>query len=156
MFDNPGTKIKKVSIILFLITSIVCIILAFVLGIEIKYHYSHFNAGIFFGFILGGPLISYVCTLLLVGFGELVENSKNSSVHSVATEVSQTPFCVKNVSACADKTESTENSTFPVVNEWGTGDEDNNYTQCPRCMTWQPKSRRNCIKCGAPVTLKDN
>lgn len=134
MFDNPGTKIKNVSIFLFWIASIACVILAFVLGFERLYHsYSfisggyyktHFNAGIFFGFILGGPLILYVSTLFLVGFGELVENSKNSPNSPTATKILEPSSCTEDVSSPTDKTDGTENNAPPVVNKWGTDDKD--------------------------------
>lgn len=90
MFDNVGTKIKKVSIVLFYIVSLACLVLAFVLGFDSYYLFGHhgvdFNAGIFFGFLVGGPVISYVSTLFLVGFGELVENSTRISTSPTSSE----------------------------------------------------------------------
>jgi len=80
MFENPGGKIKAASILMFWLVAITSVILAFVLGIEKSgygyYARTEFNAAIFFGFLIGGPLVAYISTLFLVGFGELVENSE--------------------------------------------------------------------------------
>ncbi|MBR4780936.1 MAG: hypothetical protein IK014_06220 [Lachnospiraceae bacterium] len=76
MFDYPGEKIKTVSKVMFWLETITCVVLAFVLGIkEGRYGDTDFNAAIFFSFLIGGPLVAYISTLFLVGFGELVENS---------------------------------------------------------------------------------
>ena len=84
MFENPGVKIKAVSQIMFWLVTITSVILAFVLGIEKSgygyYERTEFNAAIFFSFFIGGPLVAYISTLFLVGFGELVENSSEALV----------------------------------------------------------------------------
>lgn len=69
MFTNPGAKIKLFSMVGFWVTSIACIISAAVYASE-----NDANL-IFWLLLLIGPLASYISTLFLVGFGELVENS---------------------------------------------------------------------------------
>lgn len=86
MFENSGEKIKKISIVVFWITTIVSVVLAFVLGWERNYHsYYSFSGGYytndfrplyFFAFLIGVPLTSYISTLFLVAFGDLVRNSQ--------------------------------------------------------------------------------
>lgn len=85
MFENCGEKIKKISIVLFWITLVASIILAFVLGWDEVYHSYHYSYGgytekvfrplYFFTFFIGVPVSSYISTLFLVAFGDLVENS---------------------------------------------------------------------------------
>ena len=72
MFNDPGDKIKKISIAWFIILTIASVILAFALGID---SYRGFCAEYFFPLLIGGPLFAYVSGLLLYGFGELVEGS---------------------------------------------------------------------------------
>jgi hypothetical protein len=67
MFDYPGEKIKTIAVILFWINVIISIFLALKAIFEAEFLY-------FFVFLIGDPLASYISTLFLVAFGELVEN----------------------------------------------------------------------------------
>ena len=68
MFENPGTKIKKISIVLFWISIIFVFLLAMVsMSADDMLH--------FFAILIFGPIICYISTLYLVAFGELVENT---------------------------------------------------------------------------------
>lgn len=89
MFDNPGKKIMQISKIVFWIDTIVSVILAFVLGFEKYYYRTEFYAGIFFSLFFGVPIMAYVSTLFLVGFGELVENSKKTEAAKVLEEAEE-------------------------------------------------------------------
>lgn len=86
MFENVGDKIKKVAIISFWIVTITSFILAFVFGIE-EYYTGwggcdyEFRAGYFFGFLLGVPLVEYISTLFLIGFGDLIETNREMLKH---------------------------------------------------------------------------
>lgn len=68
MFENPGTKIKKISVVLFWLSIIAIVILA--LG-------SMSSDNVLGGLILliFGPIVCYISTLYIVAFGELVENT---------------------------------------------------------------------------------
>ena len=81
MFENSGEKLKKVVIVLFWLSIIGYVLLAFAFGWEEYYssargRYSVFNAVYFFTFLIGGPLVSYISTLVLVAFADLVENTQ--------------------------------------------------------------------------------
>ena len=82
MFENSGEKIKKIAIVLFWITVVASVILAFVFGWSEKYSYISYKTYLtfepfyFFAFLIGGPLCSYISTLLLVAFSDLVQNSQ--------------------------------------------------------------------------------
>lgn len=68
MFENPGTKIKKISIVLFWLSVIVTVILAFV-------NMSSYDMLGALALLIFGPIVCYISTLYLVAFGELVENT---------------------------------------------------------------------------------
>ena len=86
MFENSGEKIVKVAKVLFWITVIASVILAFVLGWSKEYHSYHYSSGgyysnefhpvYFFSLLIGYPLVSYISTLFIIAFGELVQNSQ--------------------------------------------------------------------------------
>ncbi len=82
LYENPGQKIKTVAKILFWVLVAASIFLAYQLGCAHQYryilgYYRKFRAALFFPILIGGPLVSYAVSLLLYGYGELVENSKN-------------------------------------------------------------------------------
>lgn len=68
MFENPGTKIKKISIVLFWLSVIVIVILAFA-------NMSSYDMLGALALLIFGPIVCYISTLYLVAFGELVENT---------------------------------------------------------------------------------
>ena len=82
MFENAGAKIKKIAIVLFWIAVVASVIFAFVFGWSEYYsHYDYkwhkeFEPALFFPILIGGPLCSYISTLFLVAFGDLVENTQ--------------------------------------------------------------------------------
>ena len=71
MFKEAGKKIKVIAIILFVLIVITSIILAFVFG-DLGDFDS--DAAVFFAFLIGGPVAGYIVTLILYGFGCIVEN----------------------------------------------------------------------------------
>lgn len=78
LFGNSGEKLKKLANITFWLEIISSVILAFCFGLQkewgrYSYHYE-FNAVYFFGFLLGMPLASYLSSLGMYAFGELVED----------------------------------------------------------------------------------
>lgn len=113
MFENSGEKIKKISVIVFWITVIVSVILAFVLGWQEEYQsFSYFSGGhtekvfkplYFFTFLIGVPVASYVSTLFLVAFGELVQNTQR--INEAAEEIKNNNAVAKEAEATEDKAE---------------------------------------------------
>lgn len=82
MFTNPGHKLKIAAHVLFWIGIVGSIVLAVMFGIveeQISVYLSYtetvFRAGYFFGFLIGGILLTYLESLCLYGFGELIENT---------------------------------------------------------------------------------
>ena len=86
MFEDPGRIIQTLAKVFFWLAAITSVILAFVLGFEKEYYgwgnnYEiRFKAVAFFSWLIGGPLGAYISALLLVGFGELVENSGSQNI----------------------------------------------------------------------------
>jgi len=83
MFKNVGKTLQITAIVLFCLMTIASVILAFVFGFQTRkysdgyysyYSYSktEFQALPFFGFLIGGPIASYIGSLLLYGFGCIV------------------------------------------------------------------------------------
>lgn len=99
MFSNPGEKLKNIARVLFVLSVVGAIILAFAVGIveeEMGYYYTYtetvFYAGRFFGIMIGVPLVSYVQCLCLYGFGELIENTtpkQNNDKNEINSDISQ-------------------------------------------------------------------
>lgn len=78
LFGSAGRKIQIISGILFVLNVIAFVILAFTLGIEevgIYYSTRKVVTPLFWVYLFGGPLVSYVECLLFYGLGELVQNS---------------------------------------------------------------------------------
>lgn len=88
MFENVGEKIQFIAKLLFWLGSLTSIILAFVFGFENQfvqyysigggYNKTEFFAGPFFAFLIGGPVALYLSSIVLSGFGKLVENAEYS------------------------------------------------------------------------------
>ena len=80
MFGNPGSKLKKWAIFLYIVIIIASLILAIVFrnGVNAS-PYADFDPLTFFGFFLLGPILGYLACLILYGFGEIVENSGKSN-----------------------------------------------------------------------------
>lgn len=66
MYDNIGSKIKKLATVIFVIIAIATFIVGFVIGSN--------NAPII-GFIvmIAGPVLAWVSSFVLYGFGELID-----------------------------------------------------------------------------------
>lgn len=86
LFENPGKKLQKLATVLFWVEVACSVILAFALGLKKDYRSDYsFYAGIFFSFLIGGPIVSYCSSLFLYGFGELIE--KVGEMHKVNSYV---------------------------------------------------------------------
>ncbi len=79
MFKNVGKQLQVVSIILFWIFTAASVVFAFVFLYDSGYYFwrafrADYNAGWFFAFFLGGPIVSYFVSLILHGFGSIVSD----------------------------------------------------------------------------------
>lgn len=75
MFEDPGEKLKKVAVFNFILSTAAFLILACVFGWDRSHYYSEFQPIPFFSLLIGGPLGSYVASLSLYAFGELVDKT---------------------------------------------------------------------------------
>lgn len=78
MFENIGGKLKKFAKILFVTALIGNIICAFTFGVETSYYHGNKLNSMFLIFLLIGPIVSYLQTMILYGFGELIEKATES------------------------------------------------------------------------------
>lgn len=134
LFEEPGTKIKKMATFIFWLELIACVILAFVLGWDRSYRHDKFLPGVFFGFLIGGPLAAYCSALMLHGFGELVEK-----VGEIGRS-NKTPITVPT------KFESTAPKK-PSTTALGKTTPDGKV-KCWACGHEQPRSNVTCKMCG--------
>ena len=69
MFKSTGKQLKIVAVILFWLNTIASVICAFVFG-DLGDFDS--DAAVFFAFLIGGPVVAYIWSLILYGFGYIV------------------------------------------------------------------------------------
>ena len=79
MFENPGKKLKSFASILFCISAIGCVIGGISVINSGSTRYGNPLVGIGLVLIVGGVIVSYVMSLFIYGFGELIENSKGKN-----------------------------------------------------------------------------
>ena len=72
MFKNIGGKIKWLAELLFEIGAVWCIIA----GIVLKF-YLEFNTAVCLLIAVLGPVVAWISSWCLYGFGQLIENSDN-------------------------------------------------------------------------------
>ena len=77
-FSNVGDKLKLIAMILFVVEVILSVILAFAFGIRTDEYYSEieyeFYPIVFFSILIGGPLAAYLSSLIMYGFGQLLND----------------------------------------------------------------------------------
>ena len=78
MFENPGKKLKSFASILFCISAIGCVIGGVSVINSGSTRYGNPLVGIGLVLIVGGVIVSYVMSLFIYGFGELISNSAKS------------------------------------------------------------------------------
>ena len=125
MFKNPGKKIRRIAIILFVLFSVACI----VVGIwSIPADFAIIGIPI----MIAGPILAYIFALFLVGYGDLVENSAKQAANEEDKEIKTIPN-YKSIKIVSDKTQhSTEIS-------------------CPQCGASQFNDRNTCFSCGTKL-----
>ena len=75
LFDNPGTKIKIVAIILFFVNTLSCIFIAAYLLSK-----TSDNFPLFISIIILGPVVFWLFSLILYGFGHLIESAQITEI----------------------------------------------------------------------------
>ena len=78
MYRNIGAKIKTLAAVLAWVGIIVSVIAGIVMiGIGVDSRDGEAMMALGLGYIVLGPLLSWISSLVLYGFGELVDRSKN-------------------------------------------------------------------------------
>lgn len=72
LYSNPGATLKGLATLIFILGMVASVILAFTFGYPSFLGYREFNAGLFFGILIGGVILSYLSGLGLAAFGDLV------------------------------------------------------------------------------------
>ncbi len=79
MFKNISGKIKAFAAVFFWLVTIVGVILAFVFGWTEEFssygRYCQFHADRFFPLFIGSPIFAWISSLLLYGFGEIIDHT---------------------------------------------------------------------------------
>ncbi len=79
MYKNIGKKIKGLAKATFIVEAISAVITGMILGI-VWYSWGEYEgAFVALGIMVGGPIIAWVSTWLLYGFGELVDKTSKIS-----------------------------------------------------------------------------
>lgn len=146
MFDHPGSKLKTVAKILFWFNLVLCVFLAFILGIE-KTSYGtyvekevHFE--VFFYLLVLGPISAYLTSLILCGFGELIENSRMTGLLNTVKSINESQ---------KQKLVDPNGQYFDSAPEKMTTEAEpvpEGQVRCPRCNRVQNADRSFCFECG--------
>lgn len=127
MFKNSGGKVKGVTIIWFILQLVLTVALAIVFGFDRFDGESDFLPLQFFGIIIGGILYSYLSTIFLYAFGQLVESTE--SIEYLTQEMLEK----MDISTTRNNLNTGRNSNIP---------QNLNILQNPGNSQWQ------CSKCG--------
>lgn len=76
MFKEPGTKLKNLSFLLFILTTVSSIVLASVLALDEKVGGTTLRIILFVSILIGGTFGGYLNSLFVYGFGELIERAE--------------------------------------------------------------------------------
>ena len=152
MFDRPGNTIKRLATIFFVICVIVSVYFAFRFGVTEqiiarngRYEtVKRFQALPFFGIIIGGIVGSYITSLFIAAFGELVDSSEQNQRNTLRIlqklESKDSPSAKPSTDRLPPLSSFTSESTG-----------NNNYIACPWCGEYQERSRTTCKVCGKPL-----
>jgi len=150
MYENIGGKIKGLAKVLFILEAIV----AFITGIYLIAEANN-DSDTFFCVLLmfGGPIMAWISSWCLYGFGELVD--KACSIESklcpeetkpqnptLYQEYNSTPFQAPAPVQTSNNSD-VNKSNAPVSAEMRNGEK-----VCPKCGTAQRADRTVCWSCG--------
>ena len=139
MFDNIGNKAKNCAYILCVLGIVGSFILAFVYrndtAIIAGNYYNHaetnFNAVRFFFILIGGSLGSYISSMVLYGYGEIVDNSNLILYHIQNNKTKEKEF-------------SSNVPTHSAFQESATI----KHKTCPKCGSEISANSKTCSYCG--------
>lgn len=149
MFDNVGEKLKNFSVVWFVISAIS----AFITGLFLWVEWGDTEGFLMFlAIAVGGNLVTYIISLFMYAFGELVDNS--SYIRDDLTFMRMRKDSKK--SAQEEMPNGSVGNSGTVKKEAR-----ENEVICPKCGERQPKDRSVCLWCGEslakePTTVKEN
>ena len=132
MFENIGSKIKTVAIAAFVLGAVASVVLGAMLS-------QQGIIGLFVAAI--GVLTSWISSLALYGFGQLIENTDTIAAHirKIQMKEEREAF-IKSAPKTPIPTSSTSSAsrTFNESGMW----------TCPHCGSLNDRSRDKCKECG--------
>ena len=141
MYDNISGKIKGLAKFVCWAGIILCVIAGIIMivsGIQMKNNYrrSYDDQGttmIIYGFsvLIGGSIGSWLSSLLVYGFGELIE--KSVSIDGKLTGMGSKTMVLEKDDAGRDVARS-----YSSADSWS----------CPKCKALNPNSKIECRECG--------
>ena len=137
LFDNIARKIKSVAVI----DCILGTILSVIAGLVLIFQSDRYNPTATTGFIIlvAGPLLFWISSFTLYGFGELIEKTCENNALLLRIEKSQIKES-DDPKTTSDKNETPANDSFSIKG-----------IVCPACNTTQPSFRTTCWTCGTPL-----
>lgn len=148
MFEEPGHKLKTVAKILCWLGIIGSVIAAVTLG---KDRYG-FNLLSFAMILVIGCVTSYISSLVLYGFGEMIESTSNIFGHTsrILTKLDRieqgaTQHTMDNSSA---ESSHPNNSSLRTQTSAEQDLKTKGLVRCPECGTIQSIDRESCYRCG--------
>ena len=150
MFNNSGQKIKSLAEILFF----VCIIATLVLAMATSNVGDDFRFWQFLGILFGGGLISFISSLFLYAFGDLVGDI--SILKSYVSDINKKLIQNDTASPTTHPTDGyfqeiqKENKSSDIFNETQRA---NNDRRCPNCglTIHSPHQIHTCPGCGTHI-----
>ena len=150
MYENIGKKIKGLAVWMFIVDAIGGIITGIVLAAE---------EGIFILISIGAPIVAWISSWLLYGFGELIDACYDNKINtSKILDIISQPIKIANSQQAQNevtthqKTNSVKKEetssydikvdTYEIVND--------STIKCANCGTEQNKNRVVCWNCGKP------
>ncbi len=148
MYDNIGGKIKILAKCIFVIDAIAMFVVGIVLLSE-----ELIGAGLLTMFL--GPVLAWVSSWLLYGFGELIDKASEIAYNAKSNE-KNTKKIIEILSAKSNKTDETQAVSCngsDVVNVINTTNQSEDQWKCPSCGKTNLCSRDTCWSCGLNPSL---
>ncbi|MBQ6569343.1 MAG: zinc ribbon domain-containing protein [Clostridia bacterium] len=161
VFENPEKKLKKTSVILFIIHSVITLIIAFGLSLrKEQYDYiqnafnqhepeTQFDFWLFIVILIIGLSIAFVESLLLYSFGELIDIKKEGNTYLSGIQTLLADFVQNsNADKISDDKKDSKVKIIPHVNPSA---KLSKFTVCEKCGTENIIGTRRCYKCGSKL-----
>ena len=149
MFEEPGYKLKTVAKILCWLGIIGTVIAAVTLG---KDRYGDFDLLSFLLILIIGCVTSYISSLVLYGFGEMIESTSSVLGHTsrilIKMERIEQSAELHSVNKSSSKSDQPNSSSLEKQNSAEQDLKRKGLIRCPECGTIQSIDRESCYCCG--------